>query len=75
MIKGHERVGNYQLFGLAGCQHIVRGSSWHVCTSMCICTGADPGFLKGGGAPPTFYILKACAHAHHMNRTEHEHLS
>ena len=38
-------------------------------------SGADPGFLKGGGAPPTFYILKARAHAHHMNRTEHEHLS
>ena len=44
---------------------------------------ADPGFLKGGGAqsasqnlaPPTFYILMARAHAHHMNRTEHEHLS
>ena len=26
-------------------------------------------------APPTFYILMARAHAHHMNRTEHEHLS
>ena len=44
---------------------------------------ADPGFLKGGDArsapqnlaPPTFYILMARAHAHHMNRTEHEHLS
>ena len=46
-------------------------------------SGADPGCLKGGGArsasqnlaPPTFYILMARAHAHHMNRTEHEHLS
>ena len=45
------------------------------------CSGADPGCPKGGGArrqnlaPPTFYILMARAHAHHMNRTEHEHLS
>ena len=46
-------------------------------------TVVDAGFLKGGGArsapqnlaPPTFNILMARAHAHHMNRTEHEHLS